>query len=416
MTSQSAFDCQSFFLKKAMKHLDCSEEMQTYLENPEREIIVEVPLRTLSGEMKIFKGYRVQHNNSRGPFKGGFRFQKNVDLDHFKTLASLMTWKTALVNIPFGGGKGGINCDPKELEDVELEALTKRFVEKIGILLGPKLDIPAPDMGTDQQTMAWIYEAYSKQHGYEPGVVTGKPLQLGGIEGRFEATGKGVSLVTSWLLEEHGRPLDGATVAIQGFGNVGSHAALFLHQRGAKIVAISDRRGGIFYPEGLDIPTLYKTLYKHRRAFRVQDYEGPCEKISNEELLTLDVDILIPAAIEGVIDELNSSDVRASFIVEAANAPVTCEAISTLHGHGTVIAPDILSNAGGVVVSFLEWRQNICHSRNSKERTFQELEAILKEGWRETLHVSKSENISYREAAYLIAVRRVKEAHDLRGI
>lgn len=399
-----------------MERLECTEEMKSMLSNPEREVIVEVPLRTRRGEMKIFKGYRVQHNDARGPYKGGLRFHKDVDLDHFKVLASLMTWKTALMNLPFGGAKGGINCNPSELLPSELESLTKRFVEKVGILIGPKLDIPAPDMGTNPQVMAWIFEAYSKQHGYEPGVVTGKPLQLGGIDGRFEATGKGVTLVTQLHYKERGKDLSGARVAIQGFGNVGAHAALFLSELGANIVSVSDHEGAIFNESGLDAATLFESIYKKKEISSVTKLDGKFEKISNEQLLKLDVDVLIPAAVEGVIHRENAPQVKAKLIVEAANSPVTCSAIGELQRNKIDIIPDILANAGGVVVSFLEWQQNLSQSRNTKKQTFKELEDIMTEGFNEVVKVSKAEKMSYREAAYFIAVRRVKEAIDLRGI
>lgn len=414
--SEETSSRQDDFLRAAFDHLDIGDEIGGLLRASHREIRLEIPLRTQSSGLKVFTGYRVQHNRSRGPFKGGLRYHPEADMEHFRHLASLMTWKTALVNIPFGGAKGGIDCDPRELEEQDLEVLTKRFTEKIGSLFGPDSDIPAPDMGTGEQEMAWIYEEYSQHGGDVPAVVTGKPVQLGGSHGRTEATGRGVAFVTALAAETEELDLDGATVAIQGFGNVAAYAAhLLATEAGAKIVAVSDVSGGLHTEDGLDVEALFETREEDPRNFELADADGEGDSISNEELLELDVDVLIPAAIEDVITEENADDVKASLVVEGANMPIAYEADRMLHEAGSVVVPDILANAGGVTVSYLEWVQNRYRYRWKKERVICELEEIMENAWDAMCDCAEEEDLNYRGAAYVASVARVRHAIEMRG-
>jgi glutamate dehydrogenase (NAD(P)+) len=410
----SPLECSDTFLDAAMDRLELDPPMRQLLRGPYREVMVELPLVREGGDLRVYSGYRVQHDNARGPFKGGLRFHPSVDMDHFRALAAVMTWKTAVADIPFGGAKGGIDCDPHELTKPELETLTKRFTEKMDEVIGPNRDIPAPDVGTGAPQMAWIFDAYAVRHGYEPGVVTGKPIQLGGSLGRTEATGRGVSMVTAWACEAEGVELEGATVAIQGFGNVGSHAARFLAERGAKVVAVSDVDGGLYRDEGLDIEALIAARSgAGGRPVAQSDVAG--EPLSNDDLLTLDVDVLIPAAIESVLHGGNAGDVRARLVVEAANLPSTCEAHAILVERGIPVIPDIVANSGGVIVSYLEWVQNRERMRWDVERVNADLERILGRAWREVSGRAGEESVDYRLAAYELAVSRVREAIELRG-
>lgn len=403
------------FVHQALDHLDVDDEMRHLMTSSYREIKFGLPLRTDEGKISLYQGFRVQHNHSRGPFKGGLRFHPQVDLQHFRDLASAMTWKCSLVDIPFGGAKGGINCDPREISAHECETLTKRYVERLDNLLGPDRDIPAPDMGTSAREMAWILEAYSKDFGHEPGVVTGKPIQLGGAPGRTEATGRGAALVTSWAAKKHQIKLDQATIAVQGFGNVARHAALSLQEMGAKIVAVSGSQGGILNHDGLNISKLIEELQSDGKQNSVSSLTSAGESISNSNLLELDVDILIPAAIEEVIHARNAEQICAKLIVEAANLPVTLEADEMLSQRGIPIVPDILANAGGVIVSYLEWVQNRQRYRWTEEKTNQKLEETLQSAWNLLCQTAEQEKLNYRKAAYLIAVKRVKEAIQMRG-
>ncbi len=412
--SQPRGTCESF-LERAFDLLDLDDDRRQLLRAPYREIRLELPLRRLDGSIKLFYGYRVQHDHSRGPFKGGLRFHPDVDLDHFVALATLMTWKTALLDLPFGGAKGGVDCDPHELSPGELETLTKRFTERLDGFIGPDLDICAPDMGTGPREMAWILESYSKRYGYAPGVVTGKPVALGGSLGRFEATGRGVALVTRWAIEERGDDLKKMRIAIQGFGNVGSHAALFLHQAGAKVVAVSDAGGGLRRDDGLDIENLREALGREDGPASLNEIDGEGERIGNEDLLALDVDVLIPAALGGVITADNAGRIRAPLIIEAANLPVTCAADPVLRERGTTIIPDILANAGGVTVSYLEWVQNRIRYRWDEERVNRELEEKMRSAWDDVARRVSRDGLTHREAAYLAAVARVLAAIEMRG-
>ena len=403
------------FLDRTLERMDVEDGMRQLLRMPYREVQFELPLRRTDGTTRAFMGYRVQHDHSRGPFKGGLRFHPEVDLEHFVALAMLMTWKTAVVDVPFGGAKGGVSCDPRELDQYELESLTKRYVERIDSLIGPDLDIPAPDMGTGPREMAWILEKYSKRHGYEPAVVTGKPLELGGSEGRVAATGRGVVLVTGWAAKDLGIDLEGATVAIQGFGNVGSHTARFLADRGARVVAVTDAGGGLRNDRGLDVEAMVGGMSRDDSPESVADLDVEGDRIENPALLAADVDILIPAAIGGVIHEENADRVRAKLIVEGANQPITFEADRALADRGVAVVPDILANAGGVTVSYLEWVQNWNHYRWSADRVDRELEEKLRTAWDTVAGRSEEEDLPFRDAAYLVAVERVQRAIELRG-
>lgn len=407
-------DCNGF-LDCALAKLQINDEMQTLLHSPYREVKVELPIVTSDGQIRLFHGYRVQHDKSRGPFKGGLRYHPDVNLDHFRALASAMTWKCALVDVPFGGAKGGINCDPTKLTRHDREILTKRFTERLGQIIGPNRDIPAPDMGTGEREMAWILEAYSQDNGHTPDVVTGKPIQLGGSYGRKEATGRGVALVTSWATEAAEIDLQEATVAIQGFGKVGRHAAKILAEKGAKIVALSDVEGGIYRGDGLDIPTLFEATVDPEARVTLNSVDDSADRLSNEEVLELDVDILIPAAVSDVINEDNADAVQASLIIEAANLPITFQGAAILSDRHIRVVPDILANAGGVTVSYLEWAQNRQRYRWSEKRVNQELADTLQRAWQAITRRSEEEAVTYRMAALLIAIERVCEATELRG-
>jgi len=414
-SNESLSACIGHFVQEAADRLELSDAMAYLLRTPYRELTFKLPLERDNGELAVFTGYRVQHNRSRGPFKGGLRYHPKADLDHFRGLASLMTWKTALVDIPFGGAKGGIQCDPLNLTPSEVRELTERYVEKMRPLVGPDEDVPAPDMGTGPREMAWIYRHYS-QGGDEPGVATGKPVQLHGSHGRTEATGRGVAHVTAQAAREYGIPLDGAKVAIQGFGNVGSHVARFLRDRGARIVAVGARTGVIYNANGLDIEALAEQREAAGRKFTIVDADVPSEPISDESLLTLDVDILVPAAIASVITTENADAVRAGMVVEGANLPVTAHATDRLEQRGIPVIPDVLANAGGVTVSYLEWAQNRQRYKWPEKRVNEELERILEGAWESVHDCARREKASYRQAAYHIAVDRVREAIELRGV
>ncbi len=403
------------FLNDAFEYLGVDPEMQQLLRSPYREVRFELPLKRDDGRISLFYGYRVQHNQSRGPFKGGLRYHKDVDLEHFVALAEIMTWKTSLLDLPFGGGKGGIDCDPAELSAGELETLTKRYVQRLSMLIGPDLDIPAPDMGTGPREMAWIVDAFSHIDGFSPAVATGKPVELGGAKGRLEATGYGVALITSIAAEEQGLDVDDVRVAIQGFGNVGSNAARFLHERGASIVAVSDHSCGLYKKEGFAIDRLIDMSEYKQQGGTLSEYKADFEKITNDQLLQLDTDILIPAAVGGVINEDNVKKVQAKLIVEAANMPITCNADSKLNERGIVVIPDILANAGGVTVSYLEWVQNRQRYQWHEQKVNEELKRRLRRAWDEVKARARHDKINYRKAAYVIAVERIMKAVNLRG-
>jgi glutamate dehydrogenase (NAD(P)+) len=335
--------------------MDVGERIETLLATPLREVKVQVSIELDSGEIRTFTGYRIQHDNSRGPMKGGLRYHPKVDQDETIGLASLMTWKTAVVNLPYGGAKGGITCDPAQMSLKELERLTRKFVDQIQDIIGPTRDVPAPDVNTNPQVMAWIMDQYSKYHGHSPAVVTGKPLDLYGSKGREAATGRGVLYVCREILRDLGMPVKGSRVAIQGFGNVGSRTARLLAEDGAVIVAASDVHGGVKNPQGLDVVGLFEHV---KRQGTVKGFAGG-NACSNDEVLAADCDVLVPAALGGVITRRNAAEIRARVIVEGANGPTDPEADEILEKRGVVVVPDILANAGGVTVSYFEWVQNL---------------------------------------------------------
>ena len=411
---QSADACNRDFLASAFENAGVPDDLRELISVSERESRFEIPLKRDDGSLTVFTGYRVQHNRSRGPFKGGLRFHPSVDFEEFRGLAATMTWKTAAVDIPFGGAKGGINCDPKKLSERELEALVKKFTERIAPMIGPELDIPAPDMGSDERSMAWIYETYSRIYGDHPSVVTGKPVVLGGNPRRTGATGQGVSLVTLRAAEANGIDIDGATIAIQGFGNVGRHAASRLADAGARIVAVSDSKGAVYREDGLDVRSLIEDK-ESSSAASVPDIASDAERIDGGELLTLDVDILIPAAMESAINEDNVDDVRARMIVEGANLPTTCAADKQLADRDVAVIPDILANAGGVIVSWFEWVQNRQGLRWPDDENDERLEKLLDDAWKNIAARAERDDSSYRLAAYTVAIERVHKAIELRG-
>jgi len=401
-------------LDAAAERLHLSDGMREVLRRPRRELSVSLPVKMDDGSLRVFTGFRVHHNDARGPVKGGLRYSPYVDIDEVRALAMWMTWKSAIAGLPYGGAKGGIIVEPRDLSIGELERLTRRFASEIGILIGPERDVPAPDLGTDEQVMAWIMDTYSVQHGHSaPAVVTGKPLSIGGSAGRRDATGRGVLFVTQEACARLGRPLEGASVAIQGFGKVGSVAAKLLDDAGAKVVALSDSRGGIYNPDGLgDIDAIL--AHKHESGLLPEDHPGA--HITNEELLELPVDILIPAALEGQICGDNVGRVQAKLIVEAANGPMTQDADLALAERGVPVVPDILANSGGVIVSYFEWVQDI-QSFFWEERTVNSrLERIIKRSFQEVADVQDRDGTSMRDAAYTLAVARVVEAIEARGI
>jgi glutamate dehydrogenase (NAD(P)+) len=387
------------------------------LRQPERELTVAVPVMMDDGSIQVLTGYRVQHSSARGPCKGGIRYHLNVNLNEVRALAALMTWKCAVAGIPYGGAKGGIQCNPKNMSQTELARMTRRFTAMILPILGPRRDIPAPDVNTDAQIMAWVADTASMlQYQSTMEIVTGKPIALGGSLGRTEATGRGVALITRELLRQQGRKLEETTVAIQGFGNVGSAAATILHQMGCKVVAVSDVSGGWCDPRGLDVPALCRHVATHPQHLLEGCAVPDVEPISNEELLGSEVDVLIPAALEHQIREDNAPLVRAKMIVEAANGPTTPEADAILDDRGILVVPDILANAGGVVVSYFEWVQDMQCFFWEEAKVNRQLERIMVTSFRKVWEVSEGQQVPLRMAAYMLAVHDVAAAVQLRGI
>lgn len=412
MQRESAMENVKHFFHQAAELLDLPDDMRRTLINPYREITVEVPLRRNDGRLDLYNGYRVQHNNFRGPFKGGIRYHPTADLDDVRALASLMTWKTALTGLPLGGAKGGVTCDPRELETNELEKLTRVFTDKISLVIGPRRDIPAPDMGTDSQTMAWLMDEYAKIHGHTPEVVTGKPIGLNGSFGRTEATGRGTALVIEQATNDFDQiPVTDAKVVIQGFGNVGLYAATFLDQMKAKVVAVSDYAGGIYNPNGLPLDQL--TDFPAQRRL-VQEFDD-ADQITQAELLELGCDILVPAAIGGVITEQNADRIQATAIFEAANGPITRSGEDILLDRGKLIFPDILVNAGGVIVSYFEWVQNIQEFTWELSQVNAELKRILVKTYQQVSQLAEEKKTSMRTAAFMVGIKKVAEATQLRG-
>ncbi len=398
---------------RAAEHINIDDELSVLLKKPFREMRVEIPIRRDDGSLGVWEGYRVQFNGSRGPFKGGIRYHHEVNMDEVCGLSALMAWKTALVNVPFGGGKGGVNVNVHELSRFELERLTRKFIARIGRILGPYRDIPAPDVNTNAQVMAWIFDEYSSRQGYAPACVTGKPLTMGGSLGREAATGRGVVMVYEEFAKKEGWDPANMTVAIQGFGNVGTFAARFMSDLGVKVLAISGSRGAYFNGDGVEV----EAAAVHRKEEGTLEGLAGVEEITNEELLTLDVDVLIPAALGGAIHAGNAADVKARVVLEAANAPITDEGEKILGvSDHVVVVPDVLANAGGVTVSYFEWVQNIQQFRWNEEQVNVELGKIMARATGEVYELSKEKNVSLRMAAFIIAIQRVAEAERLRGV
>lgn len=397
---------------RAADLLGLSRSMRQRLCTPFREVTVQVPVLMDNGEIEVFVGHRVQHNGARGPTKGGVRYHPSVDLHEVRGLATLMTWKTALLDLPFGGAKGGVAVDARKLSQRELERLTRKFTDRIAIALGPYRDIPAPDMGTNAQTMAWMLDEYSQKKGYSPAVVTGKPVSLGGSLGREEATGRGVMIIMREAARDFGIPWKGSTAAIQGFGNVGSHLAVALSAEGVKVIAVTDADGGVMNAAGLDIAALMSYLKVERT---VKGFPG-AEPLTNDELWRVKCDFMVPAALGGVITkEDNAAILDCKVLVEAANAPTTPIADKILEERGIVVLPDFLANAGGVVVSYFEWTQNLQQLRWDVAQVNEGLERKMVAAYKEVIALARERNVSMRTAAYAIALKRVADAEELRG-
>lgn len=401
------------YFNRAADLIDLDESIRKLLLIPKRQVQVQIPVEMDNGDLETFIGYRVQHDNSRGPMKGGFRYHPDVNLDEVRSLATLMTWKTAVVNLPYGGAKGGVGVDPRRLSHRELERLTRKFIDQIHDIIGPREDIPAPDMGTNHETMAWIRSQWERYHGFSPACVTGKPVEAYGAEGREEATGRGVGILAFKLMGRLMRKPKETRVAIQGFGNVGSHAAKFLHESEFKVVAVSDVSGAYYRPSGLDVAKMLRYAIDHHGTL-----EGFCEadKITNDQLLELDVELLVPAAIGGVITKQNAPRIKASVIIEGANAPTDPDADQVLHDRGVVVLPDILANAGGVTVSYFEWVQNLQYYKWSLNRVRQELDHVLTQAFEQVWQEAVEWKVNLRTAAYIIALRRVHRATILQGV
>jgi len=415
MTETGPLDNMLAQMEQAREYVDLDDGIFERLKYPERTLSVTLPVQMDDGSVEVFEAYRCQFDGARGPFKGGIRFHPTVSEEEVEALAGWMTWKTALVDLPFGGAKGGIICQPKELSVSEIEQLTRRYTEGIRRIIGPDTDIPAPDMNTNPRTMAWIMDTYSVYQGYAvPEVVTGKPPEVGGTAGRVEATGRGVTIVTEETFEFLGTDVTQADVAIQGFGNVGSVTAALLEECGANVVAVSDVTGAIYDPDGLDIPAVQE--YVASDDGRLEDYPE-AEYISNDALLTLDVDALVPAAIEDVITVDVADRLEADVVVEAANGPTTFDAAQVLRERDVPVVPDILANAGGVIVSYLEWVQNSQQYSWEVEEVNRDLEARLTTAFDEMLAAYEEKNIpDLRTAAYTIALERTADAHEFRGM
>jgi len=400
---------------KAANLMKLAPDVRELLTTPKRELIVNFPVRMDDGSIKVFRGYRVQHNVTRGPAKGGIRFHPDTTLDEVRALAFWMTWKCAVVGLPFGGAKGGVKVDPSQLSVGELERLCRRYFSEIQPIIGPDADIPAPDVNTNSQIMAWFMDTYSMNKEYPAlGVVTGKPLEIGGSAGRNEATGRGIRIIAEEIMNYLGRDIKGVTAAVQGFGNVGSFSALLMSEEcNIKVVAVSDVTGAIYDPEGLNIKELIE--YRDQNHGVIEGYPKG-QKITNEDLLELDVDILVPAALEGVITEENADKIKAKIILEGANGPITSEADDILNKKGTIVIPDILANAGGVTVSYFEWVQDLQWYFWDIEDVRRALARILKKAFYDVVKVKEEYNTDFRTAAYMVAIDRVYSATKLRGI
>jgi len=397
----------------AADKLNLDEGMKAILSKPKRELTVNFPVRMDDGSFRVFTGYRVQHSLTRGPAKGGIRYHQDVTLDEVRALAMWMTWKCATVGIPYGGGKGGIIVDPKTLSLAENERMTRRFAAEIAPIIGPEVDIPAPDVNTNSQTMAWIMDTISMMRGYPmPGLITGKPLAIEGSLGRNEATARGLQYVVREAVKKTGLSLNGARVAVQGYGNAGAIAARLLSDDGATVVAVSDSKGGIYNSKGIDPMGALRYKMEHGK---LSGFSGS-DDISNQDILEVDCDILVPAALESVITERNADKIKAKMIAEAANGPTTPEADSILFDKGILVLPDILANAGGVTVSYFEWAQNIQGYYWAEDEVNQKLERVMKQAFKDVYEIANNSSINMRTGAYMLAISRVAEVTRLRGI
>ena len=405
-SSFSAFDEVNEKVAQAGELLNLKAGVIKALSSCEREVVISIPLRR-DDDVEVLTGYRVQHSSARGPRKGGIRFHQDVDLDEVRALASLMTWKTALIDVPFGGAKGGVAVDSSKLTAIQKEEIIRRWTRSLVHVLGHHRDIPAPDMGTDSRTMAWLMDEFHRLEGFQPACVTGKPVELFGAHGREEATGRGVAQITAATLEKHDAKVKGATVAIQGFGNVGRYAALVCQELGMKVIAISDVTGGIKDKAGIDI----KEIFSHKTLETVEGYE----RITSDEVLEINCEVLIPAALGGVINESNCGKINADFIVEGANQPLSIIADRELRASGVVIVPDILANSGGVMGSYFEWTQNIQEFSWPLEKFRRELDLRMDKAFGNVHKVSKQYSVDLRTAAMVVAVSRVAEAFEMRG-
>jgi glutamate dehydrogenase (NAD(P)+) len=397
----------------AAKVINCDKAVLTRLSQPRRSLTVSVPIRMDSGDVKVFTGYRVQYSSTLGPYKGGIRYHQDVDVSEVAGLAALMTFKCSVLQLPLGGAKGGVKVDPSKLSLSELQSLTRRFTTEISQFIGPTQDIPAPDMGTDAQTMAWLMDTYSNQHGYAvPAVVTGKPIEIGGSLGRVTATGYGVIYIAEKALATKGASLKGATIAIQGFGNVGQHAASLAHEHGARIVAVSDVTGGIFNGDGLNVIDVMEYMNTHKS---LKGYPK-AQHISNEDLLALEVDVLAPCALNGVITKANANNIKAKVIVEGANGPTTTEADEILKKKGCLVVPDILANGGGVIVSYFEWVQDISNYFWDEEQVNKNMKKIITGAFDRTYKFCQETGTDMRTGAMAVAVKHIEKAMLLRGL
>lgn len=413
LNEENPFEAMMSRFDRAAELLDLEPGIYKILRSPEKEITVSIPVLMDNGEVEVFTGIRVLHNTSRGPAKGGIRFDMNVSLDEVKALAAWMTWKCAVVNIPFGGAKGGVICDPLKMSAGELERVTRRYTSGIISTLGPDSDVPAPDVNTNERVMAWLMDTYSMHVGHTVNAVTtGKPVEMGGSLGRREATGRGVMFTALQALEHLKMDVKGATVAVQGFGNVGSIGALLLAEQGCKVVAISDRTGGWHNPKGIDVADAIAYVKKNKT---LEGY-GKGEPVTNEQLLELPVDVLVPAALENVITTKNAKNIKAKVIVEGANGPTTAAADTILDEKGIFVVPDILANAGGVTVSYFEWVQNRGAYYWDEQTVNERLKKIMVDSFQAVLKISQQHKVNMRTAAYMVAISRVATVHRLRGI
>jgi glutamate dehydrogenase (NAD(P)+) len=409
--AMTPFEAATYFFHRSADRLNMRDEVRAVLSTSYRELAVQIPVKYEDGSIHVHRGYRVQHNGARGPYKGGIRYAASVDMDEVRALAALMTWKNALIDVPYGGAKGGVHCDPGAMSHLEKERLTRRFTAMISYIIGVNRDIPAPDMGTDAQTMAWMMDEYGRKNGYTPGIVTGKPVELGGSPGREEATGRGVVICAKEAAKRTDMSLRDASVAIQGFGNVGYWTAALAQEQGAKVIAVSDVKGGTYNPNGLDVDTVLK---HSRDAGGVQGYHDG-DDVSNDDLLELPCDILIPAAIHGVIKTTNADKIQAKMMIEAANGPTTPAADQILTERGITVVPDILANTGGVTVSYFEWVQNIQQFRWELDQVNFELKKRMTRATTQVFERAEANHTTLRDAAFDIGVDRVRNAAEVRG-